>query len=329
MSADPRIPAYFTTIDEDLEAAEVLIARGNRLAAFHMEQAIEKLAKVALIARGVEGGIEHHIDVLLNGYPKTTRSAFACGRFGSTPLSRRRSATRSPAVACRSRRRRTSSEPTSSRCASTQSELASYSCPRARRERSFCLVTTMSVFRVRPATAQAGTTRILREGQLELFWIDKVRVGRLATATRPRGGDWLDDDIRHVARNGVALLVSMLTPPECVELGLRDEATAARAAGLSFMNLPIEDRGLPERVEPFLLGVGAAVDVLRFGGGVAVHCRMGVGRSSMFAASVLVKLGVEPADAWNSIAAVRGRPVPDVAKQREWVDGMRAMLRAP
>lgn len=45
MSVDPRIAAYFTTIDEDLEAVEVLIARGNRLAAFHMQQAIEKLAR--------------------------------------------------------------------------------------------------------------------------------------------------------------------------------------------------------------------------------------------------------------------------------------------
>lgn len=69
MSADPRIAAYFTTVDEDLQAAEALIALGNRLAAFHMQQAIEKLAKVALIARGIEGGVEHHIDVLLKRLP--------------------------------------------------------------------------------------------------------------------------------------------------------------------------------------------------------------------------------------------------------------------
>ena len=70
MSADPRIAAYFTTVDEDLQAADALIALGNRLAAFHMQQAIEKLAKVALIARGIEGGVEHHIDVLLKRLPE-------------------------------------------------------------------------------------------------------------------------------------------------------------------------------------------------------------------------------------------------------------------
>jgi protein-tyrosine phosphatase len=162
---------------------------------------------------------------------------------------------------------------------------------------------------------------------MEFFWIDMTLAGRLATATRPRGGDWLADDMRAVANAGVSLLVSMLTAEENTELSVGGEALAAEAAGVQFLGIPIEDRGLPERAMPFLEGVTRAAKEVSAKRAVAVHCRMGIGRSSMFAASTLVKLGVEPDDAWRAIALVRGRPVPDVAKQRDWVRDMRDALR--
>lgn len=122
-------------------------------------------------------------------------------------------------------------------------------------------------------------------------------------------------------------LVSMLTMPENVELELAREALAAAGAGLRFISVPIEDRGVPERAVFFIDAVKAGADELCAGGAVVVHCRMGVGRSSMFAASTMVRLGVEPDDAWSAIERVRGRPVPDVAKQREWVSSMCSVLR--
>jgi protein-tyrosine phosphatase len=164
---------------------------------------------------------------------------------------------------------------------------------------------------------------------MEFFWIDKTPVGRLATATRPRGEDWLSADVAELARVPVGMLVSMLTATENAELGLVAEAASVRAAGVDFLNIPIEDRGLPERAGPFVDGVRAAAAALRAGKAVAVHCRMGVGRSSMFAASTLIRVGLEPEVAWTSIARVRGRPVPDVANQREWVDAARDLLRSP
>ena len=64
-----RVAAFFTTIAEDLEAVDALTSLGNRLAAYHMQQALEKLTKAALLSQGIEAGIEHRLDVLLRRLP--------------------------------------------------------------------------------------------------------------------------------------------------------------------------------------------------------------------------------------------------------------------
>ena len=44
--------------------------------------------------------------------------------------------------------------------------------------------------------------------------------GRLAIVPRPRGGEWLDDDVRALKEQGFDLVVSLLTPDEAIDLGL-------------------------------------------------------------------------------------------------------------
>jgi hypothetical protein len=43
----------------------------------------------------------------------------------------------------------------------------------------------------------------------------------LAIVLRPRGGDWLDDEVDRIKRAGVDVLVSMLQADEAAELGLQ------------------------------------------------------------------------------------------------------------
>ena len=59
------------------------------------------------------------------------------------------------------------------------------------------------------------------------------------------------------------------------------------------------------------------------GGSVAVHCRAGIGRSSLIAASALVYSGSTPETAFEIIGKVRGVDVPDTEGQREWVRAFR------
>jgi HEPN domain-containing protein/predicted nucleotidyltransferase len=66
MSSEKRIAAYLDLVEQDLQAAEILARAKNRYAAYHCQQAIEKLIKALLLSAGKEAGIEHHLDVLID-----------------------------------------------------------------------------------------------------------------------------------------------------------------------------------------------------------------------------------------------------------------------
>lgn len=153
----------------------------------------------------------------------------------------------------------------------------------------------------------------------EIFWIDGVGKGRLAVMPRPRGGDWLADEVCSLRAGGVDVLVSLLTVEEVEELNLAEEARHCAANGIEFVTFPFADRSVPNSVSEAFGLVRALAAYLAEGKGVAIHCRQGVGRSAMIAACVLAMLGDRPEASFERIAKARGRPVPDTAAQREWV----------
>lgn len=103
--------------------------------------------------------------------------------------------------------------------------------------------------------------------------------GRLAISARPRGGDWLPDEIRAWLRAGIDTVVSLLTATEA-------------------------DCGRP----------------------VSVHCRQGIGRSSLVAAGLLIERGLHPDEALRRIEAARHTRVPETREQRSWIDSFAAAV---
>ena len=79
----------------------------------------------------------------------------------------------------------------------------------------------------------------------ELRWVEGPWKGKLAIAARPRGGDWLEDEIAAWRRLGVTTVVSLLTPEEENELDLMEERAVAQSYGLGFLSLPVPDREVP------------------------------------------------------------------------------------
>jgi protein-tyrosine phosphatase len=132
---------------------------------------------------------------------------------------------------------------------------------------------------------------------------------------RPRGGDWLDDEIRSLANAGIGVLVSLLTDSEANELGLTAERETARTAGLAFHRLPTPDRHVPDQAASSTLAATLS-EHLAAGQHVAIHCRNGIGRCSTLAATILIQEGTEPGRAWSLISAARGLTVPDTPEQR-------------
>ena len=143
--------------------------------------------------------------------------------------------------------------------------------------------------------------------------------GRLAVVPRPRGGDWLEDDIAALRAAGIDVLVSTLTNAEVVELGLAREEELARANGIEYVSFPIEDRGIPSSAPATAELAHRLARELSEGRTVAMHCRSGIGRSSLLAAAVLAVAGIGPDDAFARIEQARGCTVPDTAEQQTWV----------
>ncbi|GAB3845919.1 GNAT family N-acetyltransferase [Dactylosporangium cerinum] len=149
-----------------------------------------------------------------------------------------------------------------------------------------------------------------------LFTVD-VPSGGLSTMAKPRGGDWLDDEMAALRAAGVDVLVCALTDDERAEVDLTGEADAARAAGLEFVSIPIPDRAVPDpaAVLPDLRRLAGQV---RGGAHVVTHCRIGIGRASLLAAGILVLNGVPAGEAWRLLERARGLAVPDTPQQRDW-----------
>lgn len=149
-----------------------------------------------------------------------------------------------------------------------------------------------------------------------LYWVETEAPGRVAIMARPRAGDWLVDEMRALRAAGVDLVVSLLTDDEVRDLELEGEAAACSVAALRFQSFPIPDRSVPELNARTLSFVSGLRVELRSGRSIAIHCRMGIGRSSLIAAAVL---GIDPEEALRRLSSSRGLTVPDTAEQRQWI----------
>jgi protein-tyrosine phosphatase len=152
-----------------------------------------------------------------------------------------------------------------------------------------------------------------------IYWIDGPWPGRLGILPRPRGGDWLDDEIRSWKNAGVDVVVSLLMPDEVMEFDLGKEGESCKNQGMEFLSFGIPDQSVPasrretsellKRIDGFLVA----------GRCVAIHCRQGIGRSGLLAACLLILWEAKPSDAVTQVSLARGCETPETAEQREWL----------
>jgi protein-tyrosine phosphatase len=152
-----------------------------------------------------------------------------------------------------------------------------------------------------------------------VYFVSVAIAGRMAILPRPRGGDWLDEELVSLRQHGLDMLVSLLEDQEMHELDLADEARSCERADVRFLRMPIVDRDVPTSFAEVRRVVDKLVAELQAGRGVGIHCRQGVGRSSLLAACVLVACGLPLGDAWRALERARGCAVPDTVAQRDWV----------
>ena len=161
-----------------------------------------------------------------------------------------------------------------------------------------------------------------------IYWIDTDLPGRLAVMPRPMGGPDLAADLKAIRGEGADLVVSLLGRYEIELLSLENEGPCCEECSMRFLSLPIEDRGLPTEAGPVHQLAQQLLTDLQQGKRVVVHCRMGIGRSSLLAACVLVLSGMGTEESFARIELARGCPVPDTREQRVWVADFERSVRA-
>lgn len=159
-----------------------------------------------------------------------------------------------------------------------------------------------------------------------LYWVDGPWPGRLALASRPRGGDWIDDEMAAWRRGGVDVILSLLTQEEEQDLGLTDEARVAQEGGMKFMSLPITDRQAPESEADAAATLENVDATLSSGRNVVVHCRQGIGRTGLVGACLLILRGSSADAAMRKLSATRGVSIPETPAQRQWIEHYAATL---
>ena len=153
----------------------------------------------------------------------------------------------------------------------------------------------------------------------DIFWIQSDPPVPLAIVMKPRPGDWLEDDLIRMKRDGIHTLVSLLEAEEADMLGLDEEGPLAKKIGMQFLSHPIPDVHVPPDLRSFQSFVEGLAARLLAGDQIGVHCRGSIGRATVTAAATLIQLGWTPKDALAAIQTARGCVVPDTQEQEDWI----------
>ena len=160
----------------------------------------------------------------------------------------------------------------------------------------------------------------------DLYWVTGPWPGKLALAARPRGGEWLPDEIRAWKQAGVGTVLSLLTSDEERELGVANEASEAGALGINFLSFPIPDLQVPRSSTALTKMLEKIDHELTAGKNVVVHCRQGIGRTGLVAACLLLTKGLDPETAVRHVSDARGGRIPETPEQRRWIDQFASTL---
>jgi protein-tyrosine phosphatase len=120
-------------------------------------------------------------------------------------------------------------------------------------------------------------------------------------------GENLVDDIESIRAWGASVVVTLLEELELNALGVKELGKQVVALNMIWMHLPIRNMGVPDEAasDKWRRVIYCLCDLLRKGQRVVIHCKEGIGRAGLFAASLLVSLGIPVEEAMRTVRKAR------------------------
>lgn len=149
---------------------------------------------------------------------------------------------------------------------------------------------------------------------LHPYWIAEINGCQVGISPCPAGQDQLKAELSSLLFSGKTILISALPEREVGMLGLQDEEALCAQMGIRFINLPITDTSIPgsgkfTRFIDELYALTYPTDRM------VIHCRAGIGRSSLIALGLMIKHGFPLAESIRHASKIRGFEVPQSRSQ--------------
>jgi protein-tyrosine phosphatase len=133
-----------------------------------------------------------------------------------------------------------------------------------------------------------------------------------------RGSERLIDDLNVIRNWGAHIVVTLLETSEIHALGVSELGKNVLALDMVWLHLPVRNMGLPDELvgEKWRSAVLCLCNLVRHGQRVAVHCKEGIGRAGLLAASMVMGLGVPAAEAIRMVRQARSGSLPLYAHEK-------------